>query len=59
MAAVGRRSARIKSQTSAERFLSVHAAVYNTFYTQRHLTSRSTLKVLRRQAHSAWKAAVA
>lgn len=48
-----------KSQASAQRFLTVHAAVYNTFYTQRHLTSRSTLKALRHEAHQAWARAVA
>lgn len=48
-----------KSAASAQRFLTVHAAVYNTFYTQRHLISRSTLRTFRAQAHAAWKAAVA
>ena len=32
-----------KSQPSAQKFLTTHAAVYNTFYTARHLTSRQTL----------------
>ena len=36
-----------RSQASAKRFLSSHAAVYNAFNTQRHLTSRRTLKVFR------------
>jgi putative transposase len=47
-----------KSAASAQRFLTVHAAVYTTFYTQRHLTSRSTLRSFRAQAHAAWHAAV-
>src|SRR5262249_20869909 len=32
-----------KSPRSAQRFLSMHAAVHNTFNLQRHLVSRSTL----------------
>jgi len=46
---------RFKSQGSAQRFLSVHAAVYNTFSTQRHLTSRTALRVLRGEAIDAWR----
>lgn len=42
-----------KSAASAQRFLTVHAAVHNTFYTQRHLVSRSTLRTFRAQAHAA------
>jgi K+ potassium transporter/DDE domain len=37
-----RKMQRFKSAGSAQRFLSVHAAVHNTFYLQRHLISRST-----------------
>ena len=48
-----------KSQGSAQRFLTVHAAVYNTFYVQRHVASRPTMKVLRTRAHQAWREAVA
>ena len=48
-----------KSRASAQRFLSTHAAVYNTFYTQRHLLSRSTLRRFRDEAHSAWEMAAA
>ena len=48
-----------KSQTSAQRFLATHAAVYNTFYTQRHLISRDTLRRFRAEAHDAWAAAAA
>ena len=39
-----RKMQRFKSAGSAQRFLSVHAAVHNTFYLQRHLISRSTLR---------------
>ncbi|SDR59649.1 Transposase (or an inactivated derivative) [Rhizobiales bacterium GAS113] len=39
---------RFKSPGSAQRFLSVHAAVHNTFNTQRHLTSRKALRPQRR-----------
>jgi hypothetical protein len=36
-----------KSQASAQRFLTSHAAIYNTFYTQPHLIRRSTLRQFR------------
>lgn len=48
-----------KSQASAQRFLTSHAAIYNTFYTQRHLISRPTLRRFRAEAASAWATAVA
>ena len=35
-----RKMQRFKSQGSAQRFLSVHACIYNIFYTQRHLITR-------------------
>ena len=50
---------RFKSPGSAQRFLSVHAAVHNTFNVQRHLTSRHTLRVLRDEAFRTWRAAAA
>ena len=46
-----------KSKASAQRFLTVHAAVYNTFYTQRHLTSRRALREFRSAAFEAWSQA--
>ncbi len=46
-----------KSQASAQRFLTGHAAVYNTFYTARHLTTRPTLRTFRAAAFEAWSQA--
>jgi len=39
-----RKMQRFKSSGSAQRPLSVHAAVHNTFNVQRHLISRRTLR---------------
>jgi transposase-like protein len=50
---------RFKSPGSAQRFLSVHAAVHNNFNVQRHLTSRNTLRLLRGEAFQTWQAATA
>jgi putative transposase len=52
-----RKMQRFKSPGSAQRFLSVHAAVHNTFNVQRHLTSRNTLRLLRDKAFQTWRAA--
>ena len=49
---------RFKSAASAQRFLSLHAAVHNTFNLQRHLISRSTLRTFRTEAAAQWEAAV-
>ena len=54
-----RKMQRFKSPGSAQRFLSVHAAVHNTFNVQRHLTSRATLRVFRGEALQTWRAATA
>jgi putative transposase len=43
-----------KSAHSAQRFASVHAAVYNTFNVQRHLISRPTHRQFRTAAHKSW-----
>ena len=54
-----RKMQRFKSARSAQRFLSIHAAVHNTFYLQRHLISRSTLRTFRAEAAAQWQDAVA
>ena len=51
-----RRMQGFKSPGSAQRFLSTHAAVYNTFNVQRHLISRKTLRRFRGEAMNAWSA---
>ena len=48
-----------KSRGSAQRFLSTHAAVYNTFYVQRHLTCARTHRAFRAAAMNTWRMAVA
>jgi transposase-like protein len=54
-----RKMQRFKSPGSAQRFLSIHAAVQNTFNAKRHLTSRRTLRVSREEAFRTWRAATA
>jgi transposase-like protein len=53
-----RKMQRFKSAGSAQRFLSMHAAVHNTFNLERHLVSRSTLRIIRAEAASEWRNAV-
>ena len=48
-----------KSPASAQRFLTTHAAIYNTFYVQPHLIRRQTLRQFRGEAMRVWKEAVA
>ena len=54
-----RRMQRFKSPGSAERFLSMHSAAYNTFNVQRHLMCRRTLRTYRAEAMAQWQAATA
>jgi transposase-like protein len=54
-----RKMQRFKSPGSAQRFLSAHAAVQNTFNTQRHLISRRTLRQFRAETACTWQAATA
>jgi transposase-like protein len=48
-----------KSVGSAQRFLSIHAATYNTFNVQRHLTSARTRRAVRASAVQTWREVVA
>jgi putative transposase len=47
-----------KSPRSAQRFLSLHAATYNTFTVPRHLVSARTYRLFRAEAFEAWHNAV-
>ena len=50
---------RFKSQGQAQRFVSTHSAIYNTFNLQRHLVSRKTLRAFRVADFADWNAASA
>jgi len=52
-----RKQQKFKSQGSAQRFLSSHGPIYNTFNIQPHMLSRPGLRILRAGAHEAWAAA--
>jgi putative transposase len=54
-----RKMQRFKSAASAQRFLSMHAAVHNTFNLQRHLISRPTLRIFRTESAMQWRSATA
>jgi len=54
-----RKMQRFKSQGQAQRFVSTHSAIYNTFNLQRHLVSRKTLRIFRAAAMAEWNAASA
>ena len=48
---------RFKSQGQAQRFVSAHSAIFNTFNIQRHLISRNTMRDMRTAAMAEWNAA--
>ena len=54
-----RKMQRFKSPGSAQRFLSMHSAAYNTFNVQHHLISRRTPRSFRAEAMAQWHAATA
>ncbi len=52
-----RKQQRFTSPGSAQRFLNIHSATYNTFYHQRHLLKRPMYKELRTISFDAWQRA--
>jgi transposase-like protein len=54
-----RKQQRFKSPGSAQRFLAIHAATYNTFNQKRHLLRRPHFKQLRAESFSRWAEASA
>ena len=54
-----RKQQRFKSPGSAQRFLNIQSAVYNTLYVQRHLRNRFTFKRFRKDAFNVWESASA
>jgi len=54
-----RKLQRFKSPGSAQRFLSIHSATYNTFHHQRHFLKRPMYKELRSTSFEVWQSASA
>jgi transposase-like protein len=54
-----RKMQRFKSPGSAQRFLNIQSATYNTFYFQRHLINRPMFKLYRAEALNLWESAAA
>jgi putative transposase len=49
-----RKMQKFKSPGSAQKFLNIHSATYNSFYFQRHLINRTHLKEYRAEAFGVW-----
>jgi len=45
---------KFKSPGSAQKFINVQSATYNTFYMQRHLLARTPFKQYRGEAFNVW-----
>ncbi|WP_443024265.1 DDE-type integrase/transposase/recombinase [Sneathiella sp.] len=54
-----RKMQKFKSPGSAQRFLNIQSATYNSFYVQRHLINRFHLKQSRAEAFCIWATATA
>lgn len=54
-----RKMQRFKSQGQAQRFISTHSSIYNTFNVERHLVSRNTMRTFRAAAMAEWLTASA
>ena len=54
-----RKMQRFRSISSAQRFLSIHATIYNTLNTHRHLISAAEHRLRRDEAFRRWREAVA
>ena len=54
-----RKMQRFKSQGQAQRFVSTHSAIYNTFNIEHHLISRNNMRRLRTSAMEEWLTASA
>ena len=52
-----RKMQKFESPGSAQRFLNIHSATYNTFYHQRHLLKRPMYKELRTTSFEVWQSA--
>ena len=50
---------RFKSMQQAQRFLSIHAMMYNLFNLGRHLVSAKNYRMLRQRAFASWNYATA
>jgi len=50
-----RKMQRFKSPGSAQKFLNIQSATYNTFYLQRHLLTRPLFKRYRAEAFEVWE----
>ena len=48
-------NATVRIADAAQRFVSAHFAVYNTFNVRRHLISRRTLRLFRAEAVQEWR----